>query len=196
MASAVRLEGITKRFPGVIANDGVNLDVADGEIDVDFSTLLTAGIEGEYVLHRGWVHIGVNPGGSVAWKGDDVRFSGTAGGSGAAVGVTLDNSMLLAEIHLGGYVRGRLHDRVTAYAAAGPMLMYGHHEVQDEYVNGSEQSVGLTEDSGDDFNFGYYARAGIDFEVAARALRIASCRLRLVAGQESGKVGGRDGDAR
>lgn len=32
MASAVRLEGITKRFPGVIANDGVNLDVEDGEI--------------------------------------------------------------------------------------------------------------------------------------------------------------------
>jgi simple sugar transport system ATP-binding protein len=32
MASAVKLEGITKRFPGVIANDGVNLDVADGEI--------------------------------------------------------------------------------------------------------------------------------------------------------------------
>jgi simple sugar transport system ATP-binding protein len=32
MASAVKLEGITKRFPGVIANDGVNLDVAAGEI--------------------------------------------------------------------------------------------------------------------------------------------------------------------
>ncbi|MDJ0497706.1 MAG: ABC transporter ATP-binding protein [Acidimicrobiia bacterium] len=32
MASAVLLEGITKRFPGVIANDGVNLDVAEGEI--------------------------------------------------------------------------------------------------------------------------------------------------------------------
>ncbi|MGA9595325.1 MAG: ABC transporter ATP-binding protein [Acidimicrobiia bacterium] len=32
MASAVLLEGITKRFPGVIANDGVNLAVAEGEI--------------------------------------------------------------------------------------------------------------------------------------------------------------------
>jgi ABC-type uncharacterized transport system ATPase subunit len=32
MASAVRLEGITKRFPGVIANDGVDLDVTEGEI--------------------------------------------------------------------------------------------------------------------------------------------------------------------
>ena len=32
MASAVLLEGITKRFPGVIANDQVNLDVAEGEI--------------------------------------------------------------------------------------------------------------------------------------------------------------------
>ncbi|MEA2001769.1 MAG: ATP-binding cassette domain-containing protein, partial [Actinomycetota bacterium] len=32
MASAVLLDGITKRFPGVIANDKVKLDVASGEI--------------------------------------------------------------------------------------------------------------------------------------------------------------------
>ncbi|MEN8235330.1 MAG: ABC transporter ATP-binding protein [Actinomycetota bacterium] len=32
MASAVLLDGITKRFPGVIANDKVHLDVAPGEI--------------------------------------------------------------------------------------------------------------------------------------------------------------------
>ncbi len=32
MASAVLLDGITKRFPGVIANDKVQLDVASGEI--------------------------------------------------------------------------------------------------------------------------------------------------------------------
>lgn len=32
MGAAIELRGITKRFPGVIANDNVNLTVADGEI--------------------------------------------------------------------------------------------------------------------------------------------------------------------
>ena len=32
MTNAIELIDITKRFPGVIANDRVNLTVADGEI--------------------------------------------------------------------------------------------------------------------------------------------------------------------
>src|SRR6478736_9858462 len=32
MAAAVSLRGITKRFPGVVANDGVDFDAAAGEV--------------------------------------------------------------------------------------------------------------------------------------------------------------------
>ena len=32
MPNAIELKGITKRFPGVLANDNVNLTVAEGEI--------------------------------------------------------------------------------------------------------------------------------------------------------------------
>ncbi|MDE0655049.1 MAG: daunorubicin/doxorubicin resistance ABC transporter ATP-binding protein DrrA, partial [Acidimicrobiaceae bacterium] len=32
MALAIELTGITKRFPGVVANDDINLEVAEGEI--------------------------------------------------------------------------------------------------------------------------------------------------------------------
>ena len=37
--------------------------------------------------------------------------------------------------------------------------------------------------------------ARIDFEIAARALRVASGRLRFVTGEQGGEVGGRDGNA-
>ena len=32
MAAAVELRGITKRFPGVVANDGVHFEAAEGEV--------------------------------------------------------------------------------------------------------------------------------------------------------------------
>src|SRR5436309_6035468 len=32
MAAAVELRGITKRFPGVVANDGVRFEAAEGEV--------------------------------------------------------------------------------------------------------------------------------------------------------------------
>ncbi|HVU77311.1 MAG TPA: ATP-binding cassette domain-containing protein, partial [Gaiellaceae bacterium] len=32
MAAAVELRGITKRFPGVVANDGVDFEAAEGEV--------------------------------------------------------------------------------------------------------------------------------------------------------------------
>ena len=55
---------------------------------------------------------------------------------------------------------------VTATAHAGPMVMYGRHEVEDEEVasptDDDEVEISTTEDSS--FAFGYYGRAGIDFQ--------------------------------
>ena len=110
-------------------------EISDDYVDVDFSSLTSCGIETEYTFGRGWVHWGINPGGSIAWKNDDTNISGgLSNENGGTLRVDLDNSMLLAELHLGGYLRGRLSDRITTYAAAGPMLMYGYHEVEDENV--------------------------------------------------------------
>ena len=97
-------------------------DISDEPVDVDFSSLPSGGIEAEYVFDYGYVHVGLNPGGSIAWKSDDTRFAGGfTEETGGVLAVDVDNSLFLAELHLGGYVRGRLHERITAYAAAGPM---------------------------------------------------------------------------
>lgn len=141
--------------------------LAGGSADAEFSTAPIVGIESEFVFQKGWVHWGINSGGSVAWKDGGVQFS-SSGGTTPAVAV--DSSLLLGELHVGGYIRGRLHDRITTYAAAGPMLLAGYHDIDDETVfdaAGDAIEGASTLDEGDStgFNIGYYARAGIDFEI-------------------------------
>ena len=146
-------------------------EISDDNVDVDFSSLPSGGIEVEYPFYKGFVHWGLNPGGSVAWKSDDTNFSGRVDGeTGGTIRVDIDNSLFLAELHLGGYIRGRLSDRITTYAAAGPMVMYGYHEVEDENLEDAEGSevsddIDLSETDSSDINLGFYGRAGVDFEI-------------------------------
>lgn len=153
-------------FVGVLELDDQRADweaISDDGVDVDFNSLPGGGLEGEYVFYRGWVHAGLNPGGSLSWKSDDVRVSGGfTQQTGGVLAVEVDNSLLLFELHLGGYVRGRLHERVTAYGAAGPMLLFGRLDVEDQ--TGADQELDLEDSDSGDVNVGYYARAGIDFE--------------------------------
>ena len=164
-------------FLGVLELDdqtGAWDDISDSDVDIDFSSLPSGGVEGEYVFRRGWVHLGLNPGGSIAWKDDNTRFSGSVSGdTGGVVRADVDNSLLLFELHLGGFVRGRISERITAYAAGGPMVMYGSHGVDDLEVRSSplasdNDKVTITENDSNDINLGYYARAGIDFQINDR----------------------------
>lgn len=145
-------------------------EISDSDLDVDFANLFVVGAEWEFPFYTGFVHWGLNPGGSIGWQGDDTKFSGTINGdTGATINFELDNSLFIAELHLGGYVRGRLTDRITTYAAAGPALFYAEHKTKSErvdepdslpgdgIVDGSENASAL--------DFGFYARAGVDFEV-------------------------------
>ena len=146
-------------------------EISDGNVDVDFSSLPSGGIEAEFPFYQGFVHWGLNPGGSIAWKSDDTNFSGRVDGeTGGTVRVDIDNSLFIGELHLGGYVRGRLTDRITTYAAAGPMVIYGYHEVEDESLEDAdgtvvEDGVDLSETDSSDINLGFYGRAGVDFEI-------------------------------
>lgn len=171
-------EPLFQVFLGVLELDDQTGDwdeISDDNVDVDFSSLPSGGIEAEYTFGRGWVHWGINSGGSVAWKNDDTNFSGSSTAeNGGTLRVDLDNSLLLVELHLGGYVRGRLADRITTYAAAGPMVMYGSHDVKDDNVEETPpqpiatDTVIIDHSDSSDINIGYYARAGIDFEIGKK----------------------------
>ena len=88
--------------------------------------------------------------------------------SGGTLAVQVDNALLLTELHLGAFVRGRLGERVTTYAAVGPMVMYGSLDANND--NGSQSSDANLDNANansnsSDINLGYYARAGIDFAI-------------------------------
>jgi hypothetical protein len=146
-------------------------DIDGGSVEVEFpSSLPGGGIEAEYQYGGDAFSWGINPGGSIAWKNSGTRISGGfSGETGGVIRIDLDNSLFLGELHLGGYLRGRLGNRVSIYAAAGPMVMYGTHKVEDEDVvapasSGNGQIVISSSDESD-FAFGLYARAGIDFQL-------------------------------
>ena len=148
-------------------------ELGEVELDVEFpSSLPSGGVEAEYAYGGETLKWGINSGGSIAWKNSDTRISGGfSGDTGGVVRIELDNSLFIGELHLGGFVRSHLGDRISIYAAAGPMIMYGKHKVEDEDVvsptpDASGQIV-ITSSDESDFSVGVYGRAGIDFQYSA-----------------------------
>ena len=146
-------------------------DIDGEDIDVSFpSSLPSGGIEAEYTYYVSdlfkW---GINSGGSIGWKNSDTRISGTIGGDGANIRFELDNSLFLGELHLGGFVRGYIGPNVSLYAAAGPMIMYGQHRVEDEDVvsPSGDGDITIDDDKASSFAFGLYGRTGIDYQYSA-----------------------------
>jgi opacity protein-like surface antigen len=167
-ATAANDQPLMQVFLGVAELDDQSGQWQNGardKVDVDFSSLPAAGIEMEYLFGRGFVHWGLNPGGSIAWKEDNTKVAGRfTAQDGSTFLVAIDNSLFLSELHLGAYVRGRLDERITTYAAAGPMVMYGSMDVgNNDSAQSAENSTGHTESNSSDINIGYYGRAGIDF---------------------------------
>ena len=143
-------------------------DISGDPVSIEFpSSLPSGGVEAEYRYGGGEaIDLGINSGGSIGWKNSDTRISGGfTGDTGGFVRFDFDNSLFIGELHIGGFLRARLGDRVSMYAAAGPLVMYGQHEIEDEEVTtaGDDQ---VTPDSSSDsaFGFGYFGRAGIDFQ--------------------------------
>lgn len=146
-------------------------EIGEEEALVEFpSSLPSGGIEADYPYGGSdtW-RWGINSGGSIAWKNSDTRISGGySGETGGVIRFDIDNSLFIGELHLGGYLRAGLTSKLSAYAAAGPMIMYGRHEVEDEDIESPEPSsdgqvvIKSTDESS--FTFGVYGRAGLDYE--------------------------------
>lgn len=141
----------------------------DEQAQVAFpSSILGGGMEAEYAWGGSdtW-RWGVNPGGSIAMKSSGTRVSGTIGGdNGSEIRFDIDNGLFLGELHLGAYVRAGLAPSLSAYAGAGPMLMYGKMELENDSDAAVAGAVVVDAKAASDFDVGYYARAGLDYRYA------------------------------
>jgi opacity protein-like surface antigen len=159
-------------FLGAMEVDDQSVRLEDpafaGDADLDFSTLPGGGIVVEMPFGGSQLETGIEVGAGIAWRNDDVDVAAASINGNTAVRVDIDNSFLLADLGMGVYTRVHLGPGASIYAGGGPAVVYGRHEVGDETVeplpaNGGTTIV-LENDEGSDFNVGYYARAGIDFE--------------------------------
>ncbi len=164
-------------FIGVMAlNDETGkLQNDSGEpVDIDFSNLPTLGLEVEtpYGSRDSGLEYGVNAGGGFSWKGDGTNFRGKVDSSGSTVHFNIDNSLTIAELHIGGYIRAHLGKSTDFYLGAGPAVIFGSHDVEDEEteevpITTSNGTVILTSKDSSDFTLGYYGRAGVEFDLGS-----------------------------
>lgn len=150
---------------------------AAGEnVDIDFPNMLALGFE----IETPWrnkdqgLEYGINFGVGVSWKGDDTEFAGKVDDEGGTAFFRIDNEMLLVEAHIGPYLRGHLGSNVDFYLGAGPAIIYGSHDVDDDEVEEGEPApvlsngtVILTDDSSSDTIVGYYVRTGFEFDLGS-----------------------------
>jgi len=166
-------------FLGVmdLADQTGEIQAGPGEpVEIDFSNLPTIGLEVEtpYSAADTGLEYGINAGGGISWKGDNTSFAGSVGGSGSIVVFRIDNSFMLGEVHLGGYLRSHLGESADLYLGGGPAILYGRHKVEDEEIEegtaiSRNGTVIITNDNASDFTLGFYARAGIEFDLGKGA---------------------------
>jgi simple sugar transport system ATP-binding protein len=94
MTAAIELTGITKRFPGVIANDDVNLCVEPGEIHA----ICGENGAGKSTLMK--ILYGMQPAdeGTMKIDGQEVRFSSPTDAIGAGIGMVHQHFMLAEQM--------------------------------------------------------------------------------------------------
>ena len=181
--SVVTADDRVQAFIGVMEIDDETgeLQNENGEpVEIDFANLFAIGIEAETPLHSKdtGLEFGINAGGGINWKGSDTEFAGRVDEGGGTVAFRIDNEMLILEGHIGGYVRAHLGKTADIYFGAGPALIFAQHDVDDDETDEEEDSpdlqtdngtVILGDDSSSDIIIGYYARAGIEFDLGGGA---------------------------
>ena len=110
---------------------------------------------------------GMEAGGFVSWKNDEVSYFASSGPNGGNLKIRVDNSFFLFETFLGAYGSFKPTERLRFYTGAGPLFLYARAESEDLDQTEDNIPVDSTErnNSDSDLGIGWYARAGFDLGV-------------------------------
>ncbi len=136
----------------VDASGGLEVDGDDGQLD----QMPVIGGGAQWKLGGDNVDLGLEGIFSLSGRADAAAF--VVGGGGAAVAVDVD--LLIVEIYGGPFVSKTIGEKMRVYGAAGPVM---------QFANYHQSGGGFIEDESG-FGAGWYARTGLEFEIASRTL--------------------------
>jgi hypothetical protein len=129
------------------------------------------GFIGQHLFAGGSTRVGVEGGVQFGWRSRDTSI---VAGSNQAV-IKIDSSLWLLDLSAGVCLDQRLGQRWRLYLAAGPAMVFGEYE-EDEDVRSGEDTADPTAtdafegESESEFGIGGYARAGLEYEFAPQSL--------------------------
>jgi len=148
----------------VISNDDPR--VSEGDYNV---TLVGVAVQKPFFGEKS--QAGIETGGLFNWK-SETRAYAASGGGGGTIAVSADIDQFIFDYFFGGYVSLQPVKWFRMYAGAGPLLIYGSRETEEEDPETS--LVETKSDSG--FSAGVYGRAGIDIIIAEKFIIGAGVR--------------------
>ncbi len=127
-------------------------------------TLPTLGAGVQIANRKGSLELGLDTGGLLSWKSGSTRFAYRDG----TTYFRMDTDLVLFEAFIGAYAGINLTDRFRLYAAAGPTLVYGHLDSDNDdevdpapHLNGGREIHLGGKDS--DIALGGYGRVGMEY---------------------------------
>ncbi|MEW6747757.1 MAG: hypothetical protein AB1486_33940 [Planctomycetota bacterium] len=132
--------------------------------ETDLSTMPLIGAFGQLPFAGSQTQVGMEAGLLFSWWRDSARV--VAAGGGTAF-VELDTSLVLFDFSAGAYVSSVLWDKLRVYAGAGPLLMFGYLDSEDE--QGDAAGSVSVDETDSTFGVGGYARTGIELRLPDRS---------------------------
>jgi hypothetical protein len=139
----------------VISNDDPR--VSNGDYN-----LTLFGVAAQKPFYGEMARVGLETGALFNWKSDTRGYAASSGSGGGTIAISVDINQFLFDYFFGGYVSLQPLKWFRLYVGAGPLLIYGSREIDEQDPTTSQ--VETKSESG--FSAGVYGRGGIDIIIS------------------------------
>jgi len=149
----------------VISNDDPR--VSGGDYDI---TLFGVAVQQPYGGNL--FKYGIETGALFNWQSESRAYAASGGGSGGTLAIAVDIQAFLLDYFFGGYVSVEPVKWLRLYVGAGPLIIYGSREIDEDNPNTQEMETS----SESSLSAGVYGRTGVDLIFAEWVILSAGVR--------------------